>query len=129
MLKFFKKIMNSKKEVIKLEGHNVKLLNRIQTVSNIDLQSLVKDPASKVYNLNVYYTDFNSLSASILSKQVVPYICSVDLISYFKDHSDIHRVLFRIYDILKTNDISPYIESDLNEILDSFEFLNNLRKD
>lgn len=128
MLKFFKKIMNSKKDVIQLEGLNLKLLNRIHFLSNIDLQAVVKDPASKVYNLNVYYTDFNALSANILSKQTVPYICSVDLNSYFKDHSDISRVLFRIAEILKTNNISPSIESDLNEILDSFEFLNNLRK-
>jgi hypothetical protein len=90
------------------------------------LHELLNVPENKILILNVYYVTFENLLFNIVNKVDERQIASVNLYSYFNETKDVNYALKRIIPILEKNDINIKVKHDLEELINSIEFLTNI---
>lgn len=129
MLEIFKKLFSSEKKIVTTTSKNQLLIEKVQTLAyNDSLQEIINIPENKILILNVYYVSFNDLLFNIINKVDERQIASVNVFSYFKTTEDINYCLKRIIPILEQNDVNIKIKHDLEELINSIEFLMNIEE-
>lgn len=127
MLGIFKKFFSSKKKTTQVTSKNQELIEKIQVLAyNEQLSNLIKEPQNKILILNVYYVSFEDLLFNIVNKLDERQIAAVNVFSYFKNTKDVNYSLKRIITILQENDINIKVKHDLEELVNSIEFLTNI---
>ena len=127
MLGLFKKLFSSEKKIETTTSKNQLLIEKVQTLAyNENLRELLNVPENKILILNVYYVTFENLLFNIVNKVDERQIASVNLYSYFNETKDVNYALKRIIPILEKNDINIKVKHDLEELINSIEFLTNI---
>ena len=127
MLGIFKKLFSSEKKIETTTSKNQLLIEKVQTLAyNENLHELLNVPENKILILNVYYVSFENLLFNIVNKVDERQIASVNLYSYFNETKDVNYALKRIIPILEKNDINIKVKHDLEELINSIEFLTNI---
>ena len=127
MLEIFKKFFSSEKKTTQVTSKNQELIEKVQTLAyNDNLHELINVPENKILILNVYYVTFENLLFNIVNKVDERQIASVNLYSYFNETKDVNYALRRIIPILEKNDINIKVKHDLEELINSIEFLTNI---
>ena len=127
MLGLFKKLFSSEKKIETTTSKNQLLIEKVQTLAyNENLHELLNVPENKILILNVYYVSFENLLFNIVNKVDERQIASVNLYSYFNETKDVNYALKRIIPILEKNDINIKVKHDLEELINSIEFLTNI---
>ncbi len=127
MLGLFKKLFSSEKKIETTTSKNQLLIEKVQTLAyNENLHELLNVPENKILILNVYYVTFENLLFNIVNKVDERQIASVNLYSYFNETKDVNYALKRIIPILEKNDINIKVKHDLEELINSIEFLTNI---
>ena len=127
MLGIFKKLFSSEKKIETTTSKNQLLIEKVQTLAyNENLHELLNVPENKILILNVYYVTFENLLFNIVNKVDERQIASVNLYSYFNETKDVNYALKRIIPILEKNDINIKVKHDLEELINSSEFLTNI---
>ena len=127
MLGLFKKFFSSEKKTTQSTSKNQILIEKVQTLAyNENLHELLNVPENKIMIVNVYYTSFEDLLFNLINKIDERQIASVNIFSYFKMTEDINYCLKRIIPILTENDINMKIKYDLEELVNTIEFLSNI---
>lgn len=127
MLGLFKKLFSSEKKIETTTSKNQLLIEKVQTLAyNDNLHELINVPENKILILNVYYVTFENLLFNIVNKVDERQIASVNLYSYFNETKDVNYALKRIIPILEKNDINIKVKHDLEELINSIEFLTNI---
>ena len=127
MLGIFKKLFSSEKKIETTTSKNQLLIEKVQTLAyNDNLHELINVPENKILILNVYYVTFENLLFNIVNKVDERQIASVNLYSYFNETKDVNYALKRIIPILEKNDINIKVKHDLEELINSIEFLTNI---
>lgn len=127
MLGIFKKLFSSEKKIETTTSKNQLLIEKVQTLAyNDNLHELLNVPENKILILNVYYVTFENLLFNIVNKVDERQIASVNLYSYFNETKDVNYALKRIIPILEKNDINIKVKHDLEELINSIEFLTNI---
>lgn len=127
MLGIFKKLFSSEKKIETTTSKNQLLIEKVQTLAyNENLHELINVPENKILILNVYYVTFENLLFNIVNKVDERQIASVNLYSYFNETKDVNYALKRIIPILEKNDINIKVKHDLEELINSIEFLTNI---
>lgn len=127
MLGLFKKLFSSEKKTTQSTSKNQILIEKVQTLAyNENLHELLNVPENKIMIVNVYYTSFEDLLFNLINKIDERQIASVNIFSYFKMTEDINYCLKRIIPILTENDINMKIKYDLEELVNTIEFLSNI---
>jgi len=92
-----------------------------------DIEKLFINPVNKLYVLNTYTDSITSLLNNLTNKNFKADLIAVNIHSYFKDSNlDITNNISRVIDYLKTNTVSNFLISDLNELYTAFEYLVKL---
>ena len=127
MLGLFKKLFSSERKIETTTSKNQLLIEKVQTLAyNENLHELLNVPENKILILNVYYVTFENLLFNIVNKVDERQIASVNLYSYFNETKDVNYALKRIIPILEKNDINIKVKHDLEELINSIEFLTNI---
>ena len=127
MLGLFKKLFSSEKKIETTTSKNQLLIEKVQILAyNENLHELLNVPENKILILNVYYVTFENLLFNIVNKVDERQIASVNLYSYFNETKDVNYALKRIIPILEKNDINIKVKHDLEELINSIEFLTNI---
>lgn len=130
MLGLFKKLFSSEKKIETTTSKNQLLIEKVQTLAyNDNLHELINVPENKILILNVYYVTFENLLFNIVNKVDERQIASVNLYSYFNETKDVNYALKRIIPILEKNDINIKVKHDLEELINSIEFLMNIEEE
>lgn len=130
MLGIFKKLFSSEKKIETTTSKNQLLIEKVQTLAyNDNLHELINVPENKILILNVYYVTFENLLFNIVNKVDERQIASVNLYSYFNETKDVNYALKRIIPILEKNDINIKVKHDLEELINSIEFLMNIEEE
>lgn len=127
MLEIFKKFFSSKKKTIQVTSKNHEIVEKVQILAyNEYLSELIKEPQNKILILNVYYVSFEDLLFNIINKVDERQIASVNVFSYFKNTENINYSFKRIIPIIQENDINIKVKHDLEELVNSIEFLTQI---
>jgi hypothetical protein len=130
MLGIFKKLFSSEKKIETTTSKNQLLIEKVQILAyNENLHELLNVPENKILILNVYYVTFENLLFNIVNKVDERQITSVNLYSYFNETKDVNYALKRIIPILEKNDINIKVKHDLEELINSIEFLMNIEEE
>lgn len=78
--------------------------------------------------MNVYYVSFEDLLFNLVSKVDERQIAAVNIYGYFKTTEDVNYSLKRIIPILQENVINMKLKHDLEELVNTIEFLVNLEE-
>ncbi|NTW91807.1 MAG: hypothetical protein HGA35_07765 [Erysipelotrichaceae bacterium] len=129
MFGILKKLFTSKKETAPVISNNQELIEKLYNLIYDDnLVLRINKPESKILLLNVYYLTFGDLLLNIVSKTSERQIASVNFFSYFRDIDDLKYTLKRIIPILESTTVNVKIVHDLNEIIDSLDFLKSIEE-
>lgn len=129
MFGILKKLFTSKKETAPVISNNQELIEKLYNLIYDDnLVLRINKPESKILLLNVYYLTFGDLLLNIVSKTSERQIASVNFFSYFRDVDDLKYTLKRIIPILESTTVNVKIVHDLNEIIDSLDFLKSIEE-
>lgn len=129
MLELFKKLFSSEKKTTQTTSKNQELIEKVQTLAFTDnLVDIINEPHNKLLIMNVYYVSFEDLLFNLVSKVDERQIAAVNIYGYFKTTEDINYSLKRIVPILQENDINIKLKHDLEELVNTIEFLVNLEE-
>ncbi len=129
MFGILKKLFTSKIETAPVISNNHDLIEKLYNLIYDDnLVLRINKPESKILLLNVYYLTFGDLLLNIVSKTSERQIASVNFFSYFRDIDDLKYTLKRIIPILESTTVNVKIVHDLNEIIDSLDFLKSIEE-
>lgn len=134
MSNFFKKLLDWRnisflkpripKEVTQEEELMSKLL---EMVHDENLNALFYNPVSKLYVINTYTADFNDLTSSLYNNNFRKQIIAINLHSYFHNSQvDIKTDLEKIAKCLRTHKPNLLIQHDLDELVNTYEYLRKL---
>ena len=130
MLQLLKKLFEPKPKIKDETEYNKELIEKIYTtIYYEDLENIIFNPVNKLYLLNVYHGTFDDLLNNIFNKNSDRSIISVNVFSYFKTKDDIIYKLKKIIPILRDNKINVQVDYELNEILDSINFLKSIEEE
>ena len=129
MLELFKKLFSSEKKPTQTTSKNQDLIEKVQTLAfTDDLVDIINQPHNKLLIMNVYYVSFEDLLFNLVSKVDERQIAAVNIYGYFKTTEDVNYSLKRIIPILQENDINMKLKHDLEELVNTIEFLVNLEE-
>lgn len=126
MLAILKKIFTfkSSSNIIQEDSLSNKLS---EIIYNNDINKLFYTPVNKLYIINTYSSDFNDLIFNLPNTNFHKQIIAINIHSYFNNSkADIKSNLERVLKYIQTNKINKLIEHDLFEIINTFEYLNQL---
>lgn len=129
MLGLFKKLFSSEKKTTQITSKNQDLIEKVQTLAFDDnFINIINEPHNKLLIMNVYYVSFEDLLFNLVNKVDERQIASVNIYSYFKTTEDVNYCLKRIIPIIQDNDINMKLKHDLEELVNTIEFLVNLEE-
>lgn len=127
MLYLLKKLFTKSKTQIKESSLNQELVIVLSSLVYSDnINIIFNNPVNKIYILNTYTKNLNDLLDNIITSNLTRELLAVNINSYFRDISDLKYTLKRVLDIISSSKINSYIEHDLFEIVDAYEYLNSL---
>jgi len=127
MLHFLKNLIKLK-PTIETQTLNSLIIDKLYMLLYYkDIEKLFINPVNKLYVLNTYTDSITSLLNNLTNKNFKADLIAVNIHSYFKDSNlDITNNISRVIDYLKTNTVSNFLISDLNELYTAFEYLVKL---
>ena len=133
MVKFLKILLDLityKRKIIEVEQiHNSELVERLKSVVyREELNELVNDPVSKICVINTYTPTLDDLVSCLISPRGNNTLIAVNLHSYFKKNTNKFTFMIkRIIPIIEKQKISVTLIHDLNEVLDTLDYLTTLK--
>lgn len=127
MFEYLKKLFTSIPKVTEEFTFNEYLCERINEYKErIDLNHTAMNSLNRLIILNVYNEDFNYLLDRLLSKKTSGIVSAVSIEKFFKSvRGDINLNVFlvRIYEVTSTNEINIEAKKDIEEILNTFDYI------
>lgn len=100
-------------------------LTELTTYPN--LNSLFFSSTNKLYIINTYTNTFDDLLYNFFNSNLSRTIIAINIHSYFNNsRTDLQQQLTRLLTSLPATKLSVYIEHDLYELVNTFEYLTSL---
>ncbi len=97
-------------------------------VNHEDINSLLTESSSKLYNLSMYTTDMGDLFRFFSDKEHKREIKVVNINKYFSETDDIAQSLIRVKEALGLVTVSQYVKRDICELYDACQYLDSINR-